>query len=177
MTTVKETQGHRKLKQYLEDLRRNKHFIAAIKKIEAALASAKETKRDEKQEAILNQLIEDQQVINEAVSKALDQNRTITNQILEHLAEEYGIDGDLFRSISVNEILGKEEFNLGELLPKCTTRNCENINPIRPIYYSKCRNTATQTKIIISRPREYWIFANVPSKSLKVLNQPKKDIF
>lgn len=117
---LKETQGHRKLRQYLEDLKRNKHFIAKVNKIKAQLVSEDETRDDRDLEAELNSILEDYDELRKVCERIRATHPSVTAQVMAEMAEEYGVDDDMFFAISIPEILQSNDFELGNIHDMCT---------------------------------------------------------
>jgi hypothetical protein len=115
----KETQGHKKLQQYLADLKRNKHFMAKIAQLRKINKSADKDKRVDQFIAILDKY----KALSEEFEALFPEDDYIPHwKIYDEIAEEYGLDDELMHDILLEDIMGKSD-DLGEVFDLATMRD------------------------------------------------------
>ncbi len=115
----KETQGHKKMIQYIEDLMRNKHFLKNFNKLRKELGSDEIGERDERLSGLMSDLYGDY-IEMEKLMRAIDKRmRTRSTRIYEKMASIYGLDNDLFQEIEFDKIRGKDDIQLGDYADFC----------------------------------------------------------
>lgn len=107
----KETQGHKKLQQYMADLKRNKHFMAKISQLRKL---GKNTDKNEKEELYIAMLEKYQALSEEFMTLFPDDNDFPQMKIYDEIAEEYGLDHELVHNILIENLTGKDD-KLGEV--------------------------------------------------------------
>jgi len=100
--TEKTTQGHQKMLQYIEDLKRNKPFLKIFRKYD----------KQSSEEKIDNVffIIKEYEKLNKITKKLLKKYESDYEKITVKMAEEYGLDSDLLNYI---------HFSLDKKLNKC----------------------------------------------------------
>ena len=96
---IKETQGQRKFKQYLEDLTRNKHFVARIEKMEEARRSRR-AELEKKDRELITDLFEKYYAVNAALKKAAATGKASNDKIFEELSEKYALDSNFIIALA-----------------------------------------------------------------------------
>ncbi|MDO8740001.1 MAG: hypothetical protein Q7J54_00310 [Candidatus Woesearchaeota archaeon] len=90
---IKETQGMRKIKQYFEDLQRNKHFLKFLRQLKRAYAKSLSTgPEEEKERLIFDKLMKNRTEFEELIKELCEANpRQKIDDIINYFAERYGI--------------------------------------------------------------------------------------
>lgn len=116
---IKETQGQVKIRQYIGDVFRNEEFVEKIHKIKVLLSSKKEEGAYDESEKFWAKLSEKyEEIYRMEGGKIAKLPKSKINKLLEELVEEYGIDPDLIRDLSVSLILERGE-NIGDTFDMC----------------------------------------------------------
>lgn len=116
----KETQSQAKLRQYVEDLRRNEHFMKKIKRLKVLVQTEGHEKTANKEEVGMDKIYEK---YIEYENKVREQSKKLTheyNRIIEHLSEEYGIDYETISTIFIYDLTQKEELLKSYVFDLCT---------------------------------------------------------
>lgn len=106
MQQIPETQGHKKLKQYFNDLLRNRHFMAKIKKLLRRPWNAEEARREKEVNEMVEKLSSAHMAYKDATTRYLKGRVKGEAELLEEIAEEYGIDAD---KIVYSSLIAKHE--------------------------------------------------------------------
>ncbi len=115
----KETQGHKKLQQYLADLKRNKHFMAKVKQLRKLTKNSDKDKRVKQFEVILDKY----KALSEEFMTLFPEDDYIPHwKIYDEIAEEYGLDDELMHGILLEDIMGKSDY-LGEVCDLAVMRD------------------------------------------------------
>ncbi len=134
---LKETQGQRKLKQYLEDLGRNKHFVAKLKKLKKELELSLGEKMSQEQKALIDDAMVKQEALDEAVKKLLKfeekGGRGRIKRIEHQIADEYALDFELGIFFIV-ALLERKDIELGWIGDFCAVHDNydEHFNDVFP---------------------------------------------
>lgn len=115
----KETQGHKKMRQYIEDLMRNKHFLKLFNKLRKELKSDIVAERDEKLSGLLSDLWGDYIELEKLMRTVQKRMRTEHSKIYEKMASVYGLDNDLFQTIELDQLLMKGGIELSDAIDFC----------------------------------------------------------
>lgn len=128
---IKKTQGHLKMVQYLEDLKRNKYLMGKIRKFPSyfpANPTSEEEARQKFQEELFNKYREFESMAKEGLEKYPES----FDAMFEELAEDYGIDDDLIGMLVMAHVVQKESVELGDIHDMCilTDSYDENLNEV-----------------------------------------------
>lgn len=109
---IKETQGQKKVRQYIDDLLRNNQFTLTIKKLLIAGTKVKNSKDDTDE---LYEIIKEYRKLDTKAGKYERQHFAEQSRLLNMLAEEYGLDNELLRPVMITHSSLKD----GELQRIC----------------------------------------------------------
>lgn len=113
---LKDTQGMRKIKQYFEDLQRNKRFLQLLKQLKKSYVKSQVKGPEEEREGLIFDKVMKNRIEFEELMKELREAnpRPKIDEILDYFAEGYGISEEtlwyIFHLLPLekNEIEGKE---------------------------------------------------------------------
>ncbi len=122
--SLRETQGHRKLKQYIEDLRKNNIFIKKTERIEKLLRYAGKLKAESPGVPINKNRNEALLAYEAYVKKFNDYAKKRAGSISagklsERMADEYGVNFDVIMRIIFEESFSKSGVNFSDNLDMC----------------------------------------------------------
>lgn len=133
---IKETQGQKKVQQYVDDLLRNKHFMVIVKKLLAAYNRNKISQQDSDE---LNKIIDEYKKLDAKAKKYERENFDKLNWLQNRLVEEYGLDTELLMPVLIaNSSLKEGDFKDSQLyhlatdLCSVTDNYDENLNTVFP---------------------------------------------
>ncbi len=132
---IKETQGHRKLQQYVDDLKRNKHLLAKIKKIRDILKRPANKDKWDEREKKYDEILEKKKQLDELTKEIVSATKLEVDEIIYGIAEEYGLDNDMVGNLFLmTEFMGNEKDPIGEIFDFCriTDDYDETIYPLSP---------------------------------------------
>ena len=95
--TLKETQGQRKLKQYVDDLLRNKHFMRLWKKLRDSYKFPADSDKE------LNQLLNEYKKLDAQARKFEKKLFSEYDRLNTLLAEKYFLDTELLRPVAISD--------------------------------------------------------------------------
>jgi hypothetical protein len=95
---LKETQGRKKLRQYIDDLLRNEHFMKEARKLFSAYNS-RSPKDNDKDYMVVSELINEYGKLNERAREYAKGHHAKVEKALEKMAENYGLDMELLKPI------------------------------------------------------------------------------
>lgn len=126
MLNIKQTQGQKKLLQYLEDLKRNEIFMGKLNRLKTISNSKKKNnKGEEKKGNSFNEWLEKYGKYMKWLKK-IKSHKTNLDKIYEQLAEEYGVDVTLLDTLQMIPLLKR-----GKLMSSyedfCTIRDDQDI--------------------------------------------------
>ena len=146
---IKETQGMRKIKQYFDDLQRNKHFVRLLRQLKRAYAKSSPTNpEEEKERLVFDKLMKNRTDFEEIIKELREispSHRQEIDSIIDYFAEGYGVSEDtvfhLFKlHRPLKEISDKEVIDIQtswyEDMCFITDNYDEQLNPVeRPDIY------------------------------------------
>jgi hypothetical protein len=100
----KQTQGNKKMIQYIEDLERSRQFQRALRRVKKSLKKQDDDKED-RFSKIFNLLIEKYIELNKITKKVIKRTDSGYSRADDTLSELYRLDADLFSAISASYIL------------------------------------------------------------------------
>lgn len=103
----KTTQGQKKMLQYFEDLKRNKHFKILIKRLEK-ISEENSKKKDENYEKLMEEFIRNYQELDQLLKKRMKLSNK-SQEIIMFIAEEYGLTSEITADPIVFDFLSKDE--------------------------------------------------------------------
>lgn len=110
-TTEKITQGQKKIVQYIEDLKRNKHFLALITRLKKESHSVNKEK-DLVYESFINDFIEKYQEIERLLTLRRKKLMPKSEKINISIAEEYGLSTALINDLIFRVFRQKDDLSL-----------------------------------------------------------------
>lgn len=132
---LRRTQGNQKLRQHLDDLLRNKHFMKAAAQFMTAYKDKPSDDYD------IHNLLDEYKKLDQKAQKYLKKHYLKLDTEMNKIAEEYGLDMELLRPVIMSSVLtGKENKELkewllyGGCLDMCflVDNNDEQLNPAFP---------------------------------------------
>jgi len=134
---LKETQGSIKFKQYVEDLLRNRHFMATAKKLMVAYSES--NPKNSAYEEVMG-LLKEYRKLDAKAKKYLKNNYSELDKFASLMAEKYGLDMELLRPVIFSLSSLKEgKFKQSILYDAISTDLCffvdnndDNLNPSFP---------------------------------------------
>lgn len=117
---MKDTQSQIKIRQYVEDLRRNKFFVSKIKRLRK-LISLPEHEEEARREEILAEGIFEEYI--DIERKLLDRLSTVNhefNHIIEEISEKYALDFEAISTLFLYDLTNREELIKSHYFDLCT---------------------------------------------------------
>jgi hypothetical protein len=119
------TQGQKKIVQYIEDLKRNKHFLAVIARLEKE-KYAVDKKKDEAYESFINEFIEKYQELEHLLTIKRKKVIPKSQKIFLFIAERYGLSMALINDLIFKIFRKKDDSSYSIWNDMCVvTDNCD----------------------------------------------------
>jgi hypothetical protein len=115
----KDTQSQAKLRQYIEDLRRNELFMKKLERIKVLTQTEEHEKNAEKEDKGMDKVFKEYVEYENEVRQKRDKLSLEYYRVLESLSEEYGIDFDTIFTIILYDITEQERFIDSLVLDLC----------------------------------------------------------
>src|SRR3989344_2138742 len=134
--TLKETQGHRKIKGLLEDLKRNKHFSAEISKAQSRILHSITEEHEKCGERFVDLININYKKWADEFKKENDNFESLIGRSVGNILADYGITNDIFNDLMMSELFKKESFEISDTVDFCAINDNEehylneDLNPI-----------------------------------------------
>lgn len=122
---LKETQGHRKFREYLEDLRRNKHFLKKVENIRAKSKKDPSKKQNECMGRLADLVAYDYKEWTDKFKKESAFLNAIDANDLTNSLKEYGVTSDIFSELVLSFFLKDKNLELSPMVDFCMINNNE----------------------------------------------------
>ncbi len=136
---MEETQGNKKIMQYLEDLIRNKNFIKDLKKCKNFLIKQGLLRADYKLERRISTIYEECLARNRIYCRQMKRanNDYISSRIIKKLSRKYSIDENIVITLAVNYLNNKNLLTFSDVPEPPILDMCKMIDDYDEHYYDQ----------------------------------------